>query len=141
MTEQIAEQGKILYNVSFRGETATFLWSPNPEGSLRSSVDLKVKKCVPEIKWLARNLGCSSDQERVLTSNFDSYNRLLIYACVRPTLKNAQKASDLAIIAMNITSWDALYWASRFREIWWRNENYRSLIKSTKAFRLFFGLE
>jgi len=40
-----------------------------------------------------------------------------------------------------MTGWDAHYWASHFRELWWENRRYRGLLKAVKAFKLFFGLE
>ncbi|MEM3590471.1 MAG: hypothetical protein QW702_00010 [Candidatus Bathyarchaeia archaeon] len=40
-----------------------------------------------------------------------------------------------------LTSWNAHYWMSRFRELWWEYRCYRGLLRVVKAFKLFFGLE
>jgi hypothetical protein len=89
---------------------------------------------------LAENLGCSVEGSRISTSHLDFYNRLLVYACVRPTLKSVETIKSLAMLVLELNSWDALYWASRFRELWWEYGKYRHLSKAVKAFKLFFGL-
>jgi len=127
--------------VSIRGEVATFVWSSTPDNPSKSAVDLKVKMRPVEVLWLAEQLGCILRQRKVLASNLDIYNRLLIYACVRPTLKDAEKARSLASLVLELNSWDALYWASRFRELWWKHEKFMHLLKAAKAFKLFFGAE
>jgi len=142
MTRQITQQeAKVSYTLSFRGQITTFLWSSTPGKSLKSSVDLKVKTRPTEVLWLAENLGCLFGHRKVFPSSLDIYNRLLIYACVRPTVRSIEKARSLATLVLELNSWDALYWASRFRELWWKHENYRHLLKAAKAFRLFFDLE
>lgn len=142
MNKQITQQEtKLSYIVSFRGKVTIFAWSSVPEQTLKSSVDLKVKTRPPEILWLAENLGCLLGHRKVFASNLDIYNRLLIYACVRPTIKNAQKAANLAMLVLELNSYDAQYWASRFRELWWKHENYKLLLRAAKAFKLFFNLE
>jgi len=139
--QQTQQEAKTCYVVRLKGETATFIWSSTPENPLRSSMDLKVKTRPLEILWLAENLGCSFGDGKVSASSLDLYNRLLVYACVRPAVKNVEKVRSLAMLVLELNSWDALYWASRFRELWWRHEGYRCLLKSARAFKLFFDLE
>jgi hypothetical protein len=142
VTEQITQQEtKIFYIVSFRGKATIFEWSSTPEQTLKSSVDLKTKTYPSEIFWLAENLGCMLGRQKVFAPNLDVYNRLLIYACVRPTIKNVEKATNLATLVLRLNSYDAQYWASRFRELWWKHENYKLLLKAIKAFKLFFELK
>ncbi|MEM3550643.1 MAG: hypothetical protein QXV01_06080 [Candidatus Bathyarchaeia archaeon] len=142
MNKQLKQQEtKLSYIVDFRGETTIFAWSSTQEEKLKSSVDLKVKTKPPEILCLAENLGCLFGQRKVFASNLDVYNRLLIYACVRPTVKSVEKAATLATLVLEINSYDAQYWASRFRELWWRHGNYKHLLKAVKAFKLFFNFE
>lgn len=126
--------------VKLNGETATFLWSSTVENPLQSSIDLKVKTRPTELLWLANNLRCSIENGKITFSSLDPYNRLLIYASIRPTVKSAEKAGNLAMLVLELNSWDAFYWASRFRELWWEHKNYRRLSKVAKAFQLFFGL-
>jgi len=142
VTRQLTQQeARACYFVSFRGHVTTFLWSSTREQPLKSSVDLKVKMRPSEVLWLAESLGCLFERGKVFASNLDIYNRLLIYACVRPTVRSIDKARSLASLVPELNSWDALYWASRFRELWWKHEKYKRLLKAAKAFKLFFDLD
>ncbi len=129
------------YFIKIKGNTATFLWSSSPDTPLKSSVDLKVKRHLTEVLWLAKNMGCSVNKDIVVIHNLDVYNRLIIYAWVRSTLREPKAAKRLALLVMDINSWDALYWASRLRELYWNREGYSKRLKLAKAFKLFFGLE
>ncbi|MEM2459570.1 MAG: hypothetical protein QXG66_05010, partial [Candidatus Bathyarchaeia archaeon] len=62
-------------------------------------------------------------------------------ACVRPLMRKPEKIDELAQLVFEINSLDALYWASRFREVWWKHAKYRKILKVAKAFKLFFNLE
>jgi len=86
-------------------------------------------------------MGCSVNKDIVVIHNLDVYNRLIIYAWVRSTLRDPKAAKRLALLVMDINSWDALYWASRLRELYWNREEYSKRLKLAKAFKLFFGLE
>lgn len=134
-------QTGISFRVRFRKNKAEFLWSSTPERPIRGSVDLRVRVNPLELSWLARNLGCLVESEDVLVPSLDAYNRLLVYACVRPTIKDDEKAVNLALLVLDLNGWDAHYWASRFRELWWKFGLYRPLIRIVKAFKLFFGLD
>jgi hypothetical protein len=141
MSRQLTQQeAKVRYVVRLKDRRATFLWSSMPEKLLRSSVDLRVKIHPPEILPLAENLGCLLEDEKLFAPSLDVYNRLLIYACVRSTVKDIKKARDLATLVLDINDWDALYWASKFRELWWKHSKYRPLLKAIKAFKFFFDL-
>ncbi|MGC9068908.1 MAG: hypothetical protein ACP5IZ_08025 [Thermoprotei archaeon] len=129
---------KVYYAVRFRGSVATFVWSSSPKSSLKSSVDLKVRVNPKEIFWLARCLNCSFRDGIIFAPNFDVYNRLIIYAFVRPTIRSDDEAKELRDVVINMGYVDAFYWASKFREAWWNNGNYKSGLKLAKAFRLFF---
>ena len=138
--EQALEEKRLCYKVRFMQETATFLWSSNLNSPLESAVDLKIKTWPKELFRIAKNLNCPIKNEEILLPNSDPYNRLLIYACVRPTVKNLEKARTLVMLILELNSWDALYWASRFRELWWEYKTHRRLLKVARAFKLFFGL-
>jgi len=45
------------------------------------------------------------------------------------------------MLVRGLADWDAHYWISRLRELWWEYRSYRSLLKAVKAFKLFFGLD
>ncbi|MEM0011049.1 MAG: hypothetical protein QXN53_07945 [Thermoproteota archaeon] len=129
------------YTISVKGNVTTFLWSAASQENLESSIDLRIKTKPEELYSLAGNLGCMNEQGKIIFPDFDSYNRLLIYACVRPLMRKPEKMEELVQLVFEINSLDALYWASRFREVWWKHAKYRRILKVAKAFKLFFNLE
>jgi hypothetical protein len=129
------------YAISLKGNMVTFLWSAATHENLESSVDLKIKTRLEELQSLAVNLGCMVHQKKIIVPKLDAYNRLLIYASVRPLMRKTEKVEELAQLVFEISSLDALYWASRFREVWWKHAKYRRIMKIVKAFKLFFDLE
>jgi len=124
-----------------KGKTATFMWTSSPESRLKSSVDLKIKIEWDEILWFAKILNCQTERNEIIFSNLDPYNRVLIYACVRKTIQSPRKASQLANLVLNLNSWEAFYWASSIREIWWEHKSVKKLYKAAKAFKILFNLE
>jgi len=137
-------QSDVCYLIKLSRHSAEFIWSSTPYNPTEGSIDLRVglSRLNPsELFILAENLGCAVKEDEIIPASFDSYNRLLIYACVRPTLRNSSKIMDLAVLVMNLSGWDSHYWASRFRERWWRYRSYRSILKAAKAFKLLFSLD
>lgn len=141
MSEQIYLNSKVLYVLKLRGSKATFTWSSLPSSKLKSSIDLKVKVNPSEIFWLAENFSCLCKNNIIYAPNLDAYNRLVIYACVRPSIKDVEKAKYLALQVVELNNWDAHYWASKFRELWWTHRKYKPLMKVAKSFKLFFNIE
>jgi hypothetical protein len=132
---------KPLYMIKAYNRTVKFIWSSNPRRPLKGSTDLKVKVSFLELLNLAWKMGCQLNSSEILPPNQDAYNRLLVYACVRATLKRPSKVLRLADCVIEMSSWDAHYWASAFRKLWWSNFNHRSLYKTVKAFKLFFDID
>lgn len=130
------------FMVRLHSKSASFYWSLS-SFSIHGAGNLDLKARVPpcELLRLAKGLGCEVNGSRIALTDIDPYNRLLVYAAVRPTLLNLAKAVELMQLVEGMSGWDAHYWASRFREIWWEHNCYRSLLKAVKAFKLFFGLE
>jgi hypothetical protein len=129
------------YQIQLSKNKATFIWSSTPENPLESSIDLKTKINPYELLLLAKEFNCPVDDNRILIQNLEQYNRLLIYACVRPLLKNAESICKLQEKIFDMTSWDAHYWASAFRESWWKYGKHSELHRLIKAFILFFELK
>ena len=141
MSEQITEaESPICYLINLDGNQARFIWSSNPFSQLESSLDLKSRVSKIELLYLADILNCPVKENMILPSNLELYSRLLIYASVRPTIRGGSGPRDLAQLVMNLNGIDTNYWASRFRELWWRHGHYRPLMKASKSFKLFFGL-
>jgi hypothetical protein len=132
---------KPLYRIKANGKTVRFIWSSNPKKPLKGSTDLKSRVGFHELLKLAGGMGCQANGSEILLPNQDIYNRLLIYACVRNSLRKPSGVLRLADCVVEMSGWDALYWASAFRKLWWSSSNYRSLRKAVKAFKLFFNVE
>lgn len=140
MAVQQAEALRSHFLVRLYKRSATFQWSLSP--TCRSGcLDLKVKIPTKELLSLAKEIGCFANRSRIMPSDIDAYNRLLIYAAVRPTLTSHLQSTKLAWLVKGLTGWDAHYWASRFRELWWEHRKFKGIRKTIKAFKLFFGLD
>ena len=138
--QETEQETRIRYMIRLRGRMATFLWTSSAENPLESSIDLRIKTHPNELSSLANNLSCPIEDGEIISSSLDHYNRLLVYASIRPTIKSPEKAGSLTKLVLELNSWDAFYWASRFRELWWEYKSCRRLLRAAKAFRLFFGL-
>jgi hypothetical protein len=135
------QEAPIHYLVKLEGGYARFIWSSNPWSPLEGSTDLKVRVNPIELFYLVDTLNCPAKDVEILPPTLELYSRLLIYASVRPTVRNGVKARDLAQLVLDLNSLDTHYWSSRFRELWWRHGCYRPLMKTSKSFKLFFGLD
>jgi hypothetical protein len=132
---------KPLYMIKAYSKTVRFTWSSNPRKPLKGSTDLKTRVGFPELLKLAGKMGCQINGSEILPPNQDAYNRLLVYACVRTALKRPSEVLRLADWVVEMSGWDALYWASAFRKLWWSSPNHRSLRRAVRAFKLFFNID
>lgn len=129
------------YQIKLAKNKATFIWGSTPQTPMKSSIDLKARINPKELLLLAKEFNIPAEKNKILVQNLELYNRLLIYACVRPSLrKNIESIRKLEEQIFDMTSWDAHYWASAFRELWWKHGKRAKLQKSIKAFRLFFEI-
>uniref|UniRef100_A0A7C2P3G8 Uncharacterized protein n=1 Tax=candidate division WOR-3 bacterium TaxID=2052148 RepID=A0A7C2P3G8_UNCW3 len=129
------------YQIKLTRNKAIFIWSSTPQTPLKSSIDLKTKINPNELFLLAKEFKSPIDNDKILVQGLEQYNRLLIYACVRPSLKKIESISKLQAQIFDMTGWDAHYWASAFRELWWKKGKYAELRRLVKAFKLFFEIE
>lgn len=129
------------YQIKLTRSQATFIWGSTPQVPLKSSIDLKVRINPKELFLLAREFNLPINENKILVLTLELYNRLLIYACVRPSLgKNFESIRKLEKQVFGMTSWDAHYWASAFRELWWKYGEHKKLRNTIKAFKLFFEI-
>lgn len=136
------ELSETKYLVKLTKNKATFIWGSTPQKPLKSSIDLKTRINPKELLLIAKEFSIPIEGDKILVQNLELYNRLLIYACVRPSLrKNVESIRKLGEQIFDMTSWDAHYWASAFRELWWRYGKRAKLRNVVKAFKLFFGIE
>ncbi|MCS7097589.1 MAG: hypothetical protein NZ922_01235 [Candidatus Methanomethyliaceae archaeon] len=132
---------KIKYQIKLAKNTATFIWSSTPQNPLRGSIDLRTKINPRELLILAKKFHIPFEEDKIFVQDLEVYNRLLIYACVRPFLrKNLENIHKLEKQIFNMTSWDAHYWASAFRESWWKYGKLAKLKNIVRAFKLFFEI-
>ena len=122
------------------GKNLIFIWTSTPDNPSKGSIDLKIRNIMPELLWLSKSMGCRVENDKIIVPNLDIYYRLLVYACIRLSLRDRMKIRELTTLVFEMSSLDANYWASRFRELWWKHKKYRSLLNTIKAFKLFFGL-
>ncbi|MGC9115821.1 MAG: hypothetical protein ACP5HH_07480 [Fervidicoccaceae archaeon] len=136
------EHKETKYQIRLARNEATFIWGSTPQAPLKYSIDLKTKINPKELLLLAKEFSIPVEENKILVQNLELYNRLLIYACVRPSLReNIENIRKLQEKIFDMTSWDAHYWASAFRELWWKHGKRLKLQKAVKAFRLFFEIE
>jgi len=129
------------YQIKLAKNRATFIWSSTPQKPLKSSIDLKTKINTDELLIIAKELSVPVEDNKIMVQNLELYNRLLIYACIRPSLRKAESICRLQEKIFDMTSWDAHYWASAFRELWWKHGKRAGLQNVVKAFRLFFEIK
>ncbi len=130
------------YQIRLARNRATFIWGSTPQAPTKYSIDLKTKINPKELLLLAKEFNILVEENKILVQNLELYNRLLIYACVRPSLRESvESVRKLQEKIFDMTSWDAHYWASAFRELWWKHGKRLKLQKAVKAFRLFFEIE
>lgn len=131
-----------IYQIKLAKNTAKFIWGSTPQTPLKSSIDLEVRINPKELLILANKFGIPVEEKNILVRSLDIYNRLLIYACVRPSLRgDIESIQKLKEQILGMTSWDAHYWASAFRELWWKHGKRIKLQNIIKAFKLFFEIK
>jgi len=140
-TTTLKEALQTKYQIRLTKNRATFIWSSTPQTPLKSSIDLKTRINPNELLLLAKEFNSPADNGKILVQSLEQYNRLLIYACVRPSLKKAESIRKLQAQIFDMTSWDAHYWASALRELWWKHGKHAELQRLVKAFKLFFEIK
>ena len=128
------------FQIKLVSNKAIFIWSSTPLTPTKSSIDLETNINSNELLLLANELNNPTINGRIYVQNLEQYNRLLVYACVRPSLKKAEYILKLRELVLEMTSWDSHYWASAFRELWWKHGKRRKLQHLVKAFKLFFEI-
>jgi hypothetical protein len=140
-TTTLEEALQTKYQIRLTKNMATFIWSSTPQTPLKSSIDLKTRINPNELLLLAKEFSNPVDNGKIVVQNLEQYNRLLIYACVRPSLKKVESIRKLQAEIFDMTSWDAHYWASAFRELWWKHGKHAEIQRLVKAFKLFFEIK
>jgi len=132
----------INYQIKLNKKEAIFIWGSTPQKPLKSSIDLKARINPKELVLLAKEFDAHIYSNKILVHDLDTYNRLLIYASVRSSLgKDPERIHKFREVIFDMTSWDAHYWASAFRELWWKYGKRNKLRNMIKAFMLFFEIK
>jgi hypothetical protein len=140
-TTTLEEALQTKYQIRLTKNMSIFIWSSTPQTPLKSSIDLKTRINPSELLFLAKEFNSPVDNGKIMVQNLEQYNRLLIYACVRPSLKEVESIRKLQAEIFDMTSWDAHYWASAFRELWWKHGKNAEIQRLVKAFKLFFEIK
>lgn len=120
------------FKVRLYRRTVAFTWL--------STCDLKAKVRAEELVRVARKLGIDVNSSTINVGDLDVYNRLLIFAAVRPRLRDAGRVHELTWLVRNLNGWEASYWASAFREAWWAGDKRRGILRVARSFMTLFEL-
>jgi hypothetical protein len=105
------------------------------EGAKDLEADVKWK----ELCFLAKRMGCNVSNDKVYAKNQSEYDRLLIFAAVRPTLEHKATVSDLSDVVLKLNGYDLNYWALQFKKAFWYEEH-SQVARVAKSFSILFGL-
>lgn len=89
---------------------------------------LKTKSTVPQPKLTIK------------THEEDEYEKLMIYAAVRQSMRKPLAANKLKDAVKDLGAYEAHYWASIFKEIFTRTQKRIDLFKPAKAFKTLYHL-
>jgi len=126
-------------------------------GTKRKKLEPEVEaRCDPkELEILAKELGegiVFEKHEQMTKSSVpqpglairvqeeDKYEKLMIYAVVRQSIRNPLVANRLKDIIKNLGGYEAHYWASIFKEIFTRTRKRIELFRPAKAFKTLYHL-
>jgi hypothetical protein len=109
-----------------------------------NSISDGAKDLEAEVDWeelcsIAKRLGCFISDEKVRTKSQSEYDRLLIFAAVRPTLKSKDTISELSEVVLKLNGYDLNYWALQFKKAFWYEDHFK-VARVAKAFNVLFGL-
>jgi len=106
----------------------------------KGGLDLKARVFPEEFKAVVKKFGCIFKEGKVFIPDMDVYNLLTIYAAVRSTIRSPRKIALLLEIIDKVNSYDAQYWAAKFRETFWEYKKYRPLYRVSRSFKELFGI-
>ncbi|MGQ9507538.1 MAG: hypothetical protein ACUVTB_06780, partial [Candidatus Bathycorpusculaceae bacterium] len=101
--------------------------------------DLEAKVDWKELCSIAKTLGCVVSKDKVHAKSQSDYDKLLIFAAVRSTLKCKTAVSELSEVVLKLNGYDLNYWALQFKRAFWY-EDHSQVTRVAKAFTVLFGL-
>ena len=119
--------------------TVEFIHTSRFNSITEGAKDLEAKISWKELGFIGKRLGCKVSNDKVYAKNQSDYDRLLIFAAVRPTLKHHIKASDLSEVVLKLNGYDLNYWALQFKKAFWYEER-SQIARVAKSFSILFGL-
>lgn len=91
-----------------------------------------------ELVALADRLdGLLWSSKRSIRVNEGAYKRLVVYACVRRSLADGERARELEDVVVGLDEYEAHFWYSKFVEAW---EKPFGIARPAKAFKVLYGL-
>lgn len=98
------------------------------EGITLAEEQLKTKSTIPQPKLTIK------------VHEEDKYEKLMIYAVVRQSIRNPLKANRLKDAVKDLGAYEAHYWASIFKEIYGRTQKRIELFRPSRAFKTLYHL-
>ena len=80
------------------------------------------------------------DKDMIRIHSDEVYEKLLVYAVVRQTIRKPEKAIDLRSVIKELGLYETHFWASTFAETYRMTLNRRALYRPAKAFKILYGL-
>lgn len=119
--------------------TVEFIHTSKFNSITEGAKDLEAEVNWKELCFISKRLGCQISTEKIYAKNQSDYDRLLIFAAVRPTLKHQTVVPDLSDIVLKLNGYDLNYWALQFKKAFWYEDN-SQVARVAKAFNVLFGL-
>ena len=98
------------------------------EGITLAREELKTKSTIPQPKLTIK------------VHEEDEYEKLMIYATVRQSIRNPLMANRLKDIVKDLGAYEAHYWASIFKEIFGRTQKRIELFRPARSFKTLYHL-
>ncbi|BAA29995.1 hypothetical protein [Pyrococcus horikoshii] len=103
------------------------------DGTL-GKVEAKARVFLPEYSDFAKGLGFEVKKRRMTTENDYAYLRAMIYGVVMGVLRNPGDWERLEERVLEMEPIELRYWASKFRNVYWKYKNMRRLMFLARRF-------
>ena len=125
-----------------KGKTITLAYFHSLPNSKNFDVIARFNKAefTTVLNMLTPKKASCSDKDVVKIHSDEIYEKLLVYAVVRQTIRNPEKAIDLRGIIKELGLYETHFWASIFAETYRMTLNRRALYRPAKAFKILYGL-
>lgn len=82
----------------------------------------------------------NAEEKGIKIYSDDLFEKLVVYACVRQTIRKVEKVLELRSILKSLGLFETHFWAATFIERFRERSNRKSLYRPAKAFKILYGL-